>query len=201
MDWTQTRIGVLMGGWSAEREVSLNSGTNVLEALLQNGYNAKALVVDHAEQLLESLLHIDAVFVCLHGGFGENGSLQAMLDVLNIPYTGSGMLPCALAMHKLRAKHCFQQAGLTVPDHEVGVPPSHPQFNQWQKNTIRKLKLPLVVKPVHEGSSLGVHIVHTRKEFADVCVEVHEAFGAYFAEAFIPGKEHLNPQFQPAVNA
>lgn len=189
MDLKEKRIGVLMGGWSGEREVSLRSGRNVHKALLARGYHAQALSVGDADELLEGLTQVGAVFNCLHGGMGEDGTLQALLEVLEVPYTGSGMLACALAMDKLRSKQAFGHAGLFVPVFVDGIDPGEPRFDAWVLQAVATLGLPAVVKPVREGSSLGVHIVQRAQELATACAAVAADFGPYFLEQYIAGRE------------
>jgi len=189
MDWKHLTIGVLMGGWSAEREVSLNSGNNVASALISNGFQAAPLDVKTQNELLPALVDIDVIFNCLHGGMGEDGTLHALFDILNIPYTGSSMLACALAMDKIRSKHAFQQAGLTVPDFVQGLSPEQKEFTKWCKDTLEKLSLPVVIKPVREGSSVGVYIIRDQADFAPACLAVSREFGNYMVETFIDGKE------------
>ena len=183
------RVGVLMGGWGGEREVSLGSGRNVLDALRSLGYAVRALELSVPDDLLPAVSGVEVVFNCLHGGVGEDGTLQALLDVLGIPYTGSGMLACALAMDKLRSKLLFAQSGLHVPAYAKGVAPAQTGFERWCDNTLKSIPLPVVVKPVGEGSSLGVHIVRDKGALARACKTVHHGYGPYLVEAFIPGKE------------
>lgn len=147
------KIGVLFGGLSAEREVSLKSGTAVYQALIAQGYNAVA--VDVGRDLAEVLQRegVDVAFIALHGRYGEDGCVQGLLELLKIPYTGSGVLASALAMHKLYSKQIFASSGiLTAP------------FRCYQRGQTVRLNelpfdLPLVVKPVQEGSSVGITIV------------------------------------------
>lgn len=183
------RVGVLMGGWTGERKVSLHSGKNVLDALLGQHYDAQPLDVAGPDELLPALNAVDVVFNCLHGGVGEDGTLQALLDLGDIPYTGSGMLACGLAMDKLRAKRLFQQAGLAVADQALGRKPDATGFDAWCAQTLNALGLPVVVKPVCEGSSLGVEIVRKADDFHRACSQVSQAFGAYFVEKYVSGKE------------
>ncbi len=147
------KIGVLMGGLSAEREVSLKSGMAVHLALLQMGYNAKA--IDAGRDLAEILRkeRIEVAFIALHGRYGEDGCVQGILELLGIPYTGSGVLASALAMHKLYSKQAFVAAGLTITPYAA--------VRRGESCTASDLpfQLPVVVKPVQEGSSVGVSIV------------------------------------------
>jgi len=189
MDLKRQRVGVLMGGWSGEREVSLDSGRNVLAALRSLAYRAHPVDATDADALLEAITELDVAFNCLHGGVGEDGTLQALLDVLGVPYSGSGMLACALAMDKLRAKAQFQAAGLRVAPQAEGADPDDARFSDWCEHALAHVGLPTVVKPVGEGSSLGVAIARDEASFVDACRRVGRAFARYFAEAYVPGEE------------
>ena len=175
---TEKTVGVLMGGTSAERDVSLKSGASVLNALERLGYNARA--VDVGNDICEVLgrENIEAAFLVLHGGTGEDGSIQGMLEVMGIPYTGSGVLASALAMDKLASKKFFLYEGLRVPEFEVLRKGESPTF-----------PLPFVVKPVSEGSSIGVDIVKKAEE-VDTALETALSYtGTAIIEQFIKGKE------------
>lgn len=144
------KVAVMMGGKSAEREVSLKSGAAVLAALRSSGVDAHAF--DPRDKALEAL-HAEGfqrVFIALHGRGGEDGTLQGALDLLDIPYTGSGVLGSALAMDKWRSKLVWQAAGLPVPDYVVLDAAS--DFAAVEA----RLGLPLFVKPANEGSSIGI---------------------------------------------
>src|SRR5688500_11238880 len=144
------KVEVLLGGKSAEREVSLKSGGMVLKALRSRGVNAHPF--DPAERGLDALIDekFERAFIALHGRFGEDGTVQGILEWLGIPYTGSGVLASALAMDKLRTKRIWQSEKLSTPAYAL-----------LEKNTdlpavARKLGLPLMVKPASEGSSIGM---------------------------------------------
>ena len=182
-DVVKKRIGVLMGGLSAEREVSLKSGAAVHGALLAQGYDAVA--IDVGRDLAEVLQRegIQVAFIALHGRYGEDGCVQGVLELLQIPYTGSGVLASAMAMHKLYSKQIFAANGiLTAP------------FRCYRRGESIEAAdipfgLPLVVKPVQEGSSVGVSIV---KAYADLPAAVSEAFrhdDEILVEQFIKGQE------------
>ncbi|MDW8141101.1 MAG: D-alanine--D-alanine ligase [Candidatus Bipolaricaulota bacterium] len=186
MDATRKRIGVLMGGLSPEREVSLRSGRNVCAALSRRGYRVQALQIDHLDQLVPALYEIEIAFICLHGGVGEDGTLQALLEVLGIPYVGSGVLACALAMNKLQAKRVFLSQKLpTAPWVEY----QEELWPDWRARIAEEIGFPCVVKPVSEGSSIGVHIVHSEDELIAASQATRDQFGHFFVEQFIPGKE------------
>ena len=154
----EKKIGVLMGGLSAEREVSLKSGAAVHQALLAQGYHAVAIDVGRNLAAVLEREGIQAAFIALHGRYGEDGCIQGLLELMQIPYTGSGVLASALAMHKLFSKQTFTAGGiLTAP------------FRHFRRGeTVRPAELPfglpLVVKPVQEGSSVGISIVREEKQ-------------------------------------
>lgn len=177
------RIGVLMGGLSAEREVSLKSGAAVHRALLARGYDAVAIDVDRDLAVVLASQGIEAAFIALHGRYGEDGCVQGLLELMGIPYTGSGVLASALAMNKLYAKQAFAAAGLLTT----------PFVALSQGETVRAgdlpFGLPAVVKPVQEGSSVGVSIV---KSEADLQAAIDEAFRydrVILVERYVKGQE------------
>ena len=178
------RVAVLMGGVAAEREISLNGGNAVYQALLRNGIDAVAIDVQTtALQALENT-EIDRVFNMLHGRGGEDGVLQAILDTLAIPYSGSGVLASALSMDKLRTKLCWQGAGLTTPK----------WFLIQQKSDIEKciaqLGFPVIVKPALEGSSLGMSRAENQGELYSAWQEAAQYQCAVYAEAWVQGEEY-----------
>lgn len=182
---TSKKIGVLLGGLSSEREVSLSSGNAILKALREKGYNAVPVDVgrDAAEKIGQS--GAEVAFVALHGKFGEDGAIQGMLEIMGIPYTGSGILASAIGMDKTVSKQVFRSQGLHVGPYEV----------LWAGDTdaVRtvsdRMTLPLVVKPHSEGSSVGVSLVE-RKEDLAAAVELAFQYGEQvLIEKFIKGRE------------
>ena len=177
------RIGILLGGLSSERDVSLRTGAAIGKALREAGYTAIDLDVgkDIAEKLKGE--RIDVAFIALHGRYGEDGSIQGLLESMFIPYTGSGVLASALAMDKVAAKRAFVAAGLPVPKQVV--------FDTVEEALGAKLPfdLPAVVKPSREGSSVGVHIVKTRAEFEAGVKEAATHAGQLLVEQFVAGRE------------
>lgn len=145
------KVAVLLGGTSGERPVSLNSGTRVLAALQRQGVDAHAF--DPAERPIAELSAFDRVFVALHGRHGEDGTLQGALELMGIPYTGSGVLASAVGMDKWRTKLLWQAVGLPIPEYALLAADS--DFDAVEG----RLGLPLFVKPASEGSSLGVTMV------------------------------------------
>jgi len=177
------KIAVLMGGLSAEREVSLKSGAAVHHALQKQGYHAMAIDVgrDLAAVLVQE--KIEAAFIALHGRYGEDGCVQGVLELLQIPYTGSGVLASALAMHKLYSKQTFAAANiLTAPFHH---------FRRGQQVRIEDLTfgLPLVVKPVQEGSSVGVSIVREESQLHTAVESAFRHDSEILVEQYIKGQE------------
>ncbi|MCQ4242130.1 D-alanine--D-alanine ligase [Stutzerimonas stutzeri] len=169
------RVAVLYGGKSAEREVSLKSGTAVLEALQAAGVDAFG--IDVGDDLLQRLgrERIDRAFIVLHGRGGEDGSMQGLLECAGIPYTGSGILASALAMDKLRTKQVWQSLGLPTPRHAVLASEADCQV------AAHSLGFPLIVKPAHEGSSIGMAKVADTAEL----IEAWQAASAYDAQVLV----------------
>jgi len=172
-----------MGGLSAEREVSLKSGMAVHQALVAQGFNAVAVDVGRD---LPQVLHregIEAAFIALHGRYGEDGCVQGLLELMQIPYTGSGVLASALAMHKLYSKQTFAANGiLTAPFH---------CFRRGEMVALPELSfgLPLVVKPVQEGSSVGISIVKEERELAAALSLAFQHDDEILVEQYIKGQE------------
>ncbi len=178
------RVVVLFGGGSAEREVSLKSGAAVLAALLRSG--VEAIGYDPAYGGLVGLeaLAPDRVFIALHGRGGEDGTLQGALELLGIPYTGSGVLASALGMDKQRTKLVWQALGLPTPESVMLGPEA-----DWSA-VVERLGLPLIVKPVHEGSTLGISIVDSRDALEAAYHDAARFDARVMAERFIAGEEY-----------
>ncbi len=180
----ETTVAVLMGGWSAERKVSLSSGEACAGALKRAGFNT--IMIDVKRETIHSVL-LDlkptVAFNALHGKWGEDGCCSALLETLGIPYTHSGVLASALAMHKEKSKTIFKDVGIPVPESKL--------VELEIAATMHPMALPYVVKPVDEGSSFGVHIVdRTSNGPAAVILEQADIFGTHaMVEKFIPGRE------------
>jgi D-alanine-D-alanine ligase len=176
------KVAVLFGGKSAEREVSLNSGNAVLAALKRGGVNAHAF--DPAERPLHDLEGYDCAFIALHGRYGEDGTIQGALELMGIPYTGSGVMASALGMDKWRTKLLWQAAGIATPAFERVDADS--DFAAVES----KLGLPLFVKPANEGSSIGI----TKVKHAGGLKTAYEEAALYdtlvIAEQYIGGGEY-----------
>lgn len=177
------KVAVLLGGRSAEREISLQSGQAVLDALRRRGVGAYPF--DPAEQALEELVHQDfkRAFIALHGRFGEDGTIQGVLEWLGLPYTGSGVMASALAMDKWRTKLIWQATGIQSPRYELLQADSN--FEQVAET----LGLPLIVKPAREGSTIGLSKVHHKQDLAEAYRLAAQHDALVLAEEFIAGTE------------
>ncbi len=175
----------MMGGLSREREISMKTGKAILKALSEKGYPVIPLEVgnDLAEKLVKG--KIECAFLALHGRFGEDGTIQGMLELMRIPYTGSGVLASALAMHKIMSKKFFLCEKIPTPRFEV-----------FQREAIKKhlpkktfLPFPVVVKPAREGSTIGVSIVRKEEALGAALKKAGEYDEEILVEEFIKGKE------------
>ncbi len=183
------RIGVLMGGPSSEREISLKSGKAVLEALIAAGQEVIGIdiVSDDREKNIAALknYHLDCAFIALHGSFGEDGRIQEILEKIDLPYTGSGVLASRQAMDKIKALEIFAQGGLVVPRS------SFLEKSIYRRNSNFKndLGLPLVVKPANHGSSIGLSIVEREGEISEAINLAFKFDTRILLEEYIKGRE------------
>jgi D-alanine-D-alanine ligase len=181
----KAKVAVVMGGSSAEREISIQTGSGVMRALQSLGYEAQSL--DFDRRFVDAVREIapDVVFNALHGPGGEDGHVQALLDFLGIPYTGSGVEAAALAMDKHLTKKLLAAEGLPTAawdlfDLSGGTLPLLPG----------SLDLPLVIKPRFEGSALGVTIVKTHEQWTNAMIAAAKAYGQIMAEEYLEGREY-----------
>jgi len=174
------RVGVLMGGTSSEREISLTSGRAVAEGLRQAGYAVESIVLDQ-DSLEGRLNHVQAVFIALHGGYGENGGVQADLDALRIPYTGSGAQASRTAMCKIATKKLLLKAGVPTADYEA--------LSRGVDRT--RIPFPLVTKPPRDGSSVGISCVMSESEWPSALAKARaiDPDGEVLVETYLPGRE------------
>ncbi|MDD4895103.1 MAG: D-alanine--D-alanine ligase [Candidatus Omnitrophica bacterium] len=198
------RIGVLMGGPSTEREISLKSGKAVYESLSQAGFEVSAIDIktdgrDENIKLIESL-GIDVAFIALHGRFGEDGQIQEILDTLKIPYTGSGVKASRLAMDKIASRKIFEASGLSVPRYKTEEKVS---YDSARERGFNGFVLPLVIKPASHGSSIGLSIIE-KEEYLDKALELAFSFDErIIIEEYIRGREVtvgiLDEKFLPVI--
>ncbi|WP_436917515.1 D-alanine--D-alanine ligase [Acinetobacter schindleri] len=189
------KVAVLLGGKSAEREVSLDSGTAVLEALLRSGVNAEGF--DPQERSITELTAYDRAFIVLHGRGGEDGQIQGALEWLNIPYTGTGVQGSAIGMDKVKTKQVWQGSELPTAPYRIVTKDSNAE------EIVAALGLPLIIKPVHEGSSIGMSKVEKNEDFATAIAKATEHDAIVMAEKWITGREFtivlLNGQALPVI--
>lgn len=176
------KVAVLLGGHSAEREVSLKSGTAVLNALRSSDIDAQAF--DPAERALAELKGFDRAFIALHGRYGEDGTIQGALELMGIPYTGSGVLASALALDKWRTKLVWQAAGVPTPRYVLLT--AYSNFEQ----VTEELGLPLMIKPASEGSSIGMSKVMHAMDIKPAYALAAKYDRLVIAEQFIRGEEY-----------
>ena len=189
------RVGVLLGGRSGEREISLLSGNGVLQALLSKGVDAHGFdpgLRNPTELVSEKF---DRIFISLHGRYGEDGTIQGLLDLIDLPYTGSGVLASALAIDKIVTKQVWISNGLATPEFEELTANS-----DWNA-VVKHLGLPLIVKPAHEGSSLGLTKVRSVDELPAAYQLAAGLDKKVIAEACIIGDELTCPLVGQGSNA
>jgi len=189
------KVAVLLGGKSAEREVSLDSGTAVLEALVRSGINAEAF--DPQERSVTELVNYDRAFIVLHGRGGEDGQIQGTLEWLNVPYTGTGVQGSAIGMDKVKTKQVWQGSELPTAPYRIVTKDSD------ATDIVNALGLPFIIKPVHEGSSIGMSKVEKIEDFAEAIAKATEHDAVVMAEKWITGREYtivvLNGQALPVI--
>ena len=191
------KVAVLMGGLSAEREISLQSGNAVLTALKNKGVDAQG--VDVGEDIINKLDdgNYQCAFIVLHGRGGEDGTMQGLLEIMKLPYTGSGVMASSLAMDKLKTKQIWRALGLPTPDFTV----IDSRISCQQ--ALETLGLPLIIKPVLEGSSIGMSKVEDIEEMVPAWQKAQQCGGTVIAERWIEGDEYttalLDDQVLPMI--
>lgn len=177
------RIGILAGGPSSEREISLRSGRAVYNALIEKGLDAVFLDIgDNIHGIIKNNA-IDIAFIALHGRFGEDGTIQRILEEAGIAYTGSGVEASRLALDKVEAKRIFVESGIPTPRYIVL------EENDYEIDKFQALDLPVVVKPQFEGSSIGLSIVREMRYFKSAIDEACKYGGKVIVEEYIDGRE------------
>jgi D-alanine-D-alanine ligase len=171
-------IGVLYGGWSSEREISINSGACVMDSLKKQGFKVKGIDIDR--DFFRHLRGFDLAFIALHGKPGEDGTVQGILDFMGIPYTGSGVAGSSIGMDKILSKSIFIASAIPTPEYyyekEIDI-----------DRIIKKLGLPVVVKPRAEGSSVGMAILDRRDQLTPAIKKISRRYPDLFFEKYIPG--------------
>jgi len=189
------KVAVLFGGKSAEREVSLDSGNAVLEALLRSGVQAEAF--DPKHRSVTELVNYDRAFIVLHGRGGEDGQIQGTLEWLDVPYTGTGVQGSAIGMDKIKTKQIWQGTDLPTAPYRIINKDSNID------EIVDSLGLPVIIKPVHEGSSIGMSKVEKKEDFAQAITKATEHDAIVMAEKWITGCEYtivvLNGEALPVI--
>src|SRR5690625_1035071 len=187
------KIAVLYGGVSKEREVSISSSKGIMQALKQNGH--EVIGIDfHPKRLHEVIeLDVDLVFIGLHGKFGEDGSIQGLLDMLGIPYVGSGVMASAVAMDKFKAKQLFATQGIPIAKGERFCILDKSEIDSVIKQIHTTFKVPFVIKPNREGSTLGLSIVTDKSQTETAILNAIKSDPFILVEEFINGKELTVP--------
>ncbi|MDC8448643.1 MAG: D-alanine--D-alanine ligase [Nitrospira sp.] len=184
---TNARIGVLMGGRSSERDISLKTGRAVYQALIRRGYDAVAIdITDRLHRDLEDQ-KVAIAFLSLHGPGGEDGAVQGFLETMGIPYTGSGIRASAVGMHKATTKMLLAAHGIPLPAGTVVWECDRPSLAKVLRQT--KLRLPIVVKPVSQGSTIGVTIIRHSRQWKEALTLAHRYDPEAMVERYIPGHE------------
>jgi len=184
------KVAVLMGGRSAEREISLLTGEQIYQALTQKEY--EAVKVDFDGDAVQTLTTInpDVVFIALHGRFGEDGTVQGLLEILGLPYTGSGVMASALGINKAMSKRVFQAAGINTPAYVTVSAQDHNKDDKRVSGDILStIGIPLVVKPACEGSTIGMSVVKKEEELSAALEKAFLCDKEVVAERFVQGVE------------
>ncbi|MEG0306502.1 MAG: D-alanine--D-alanine ligase [Clostridium sp.] len=182
------KVGVLMGGTSSERDVSLQSGAEIIKNLDKNKYEVIPLIIDSKKEIIDKTVGLDFAFLALHGEFGEDGSIQSILESLEIPYSGSNPLTSALCMNKKQTKRILKAENINIAN---GV--SIYKNDSIDLNNIEKIKYPMIVKPNNGGSSIGISLVYTRAELNAAIKEAYKYSDEVLIEEYLNGYEYTVP--------
>ena len=182
------KVAVLMGGVSSEREVSLMTGEGIVNNLNKEKYEVYPIVINNKSEVLEKVKNMDFVFLALHGEFGEDGSVQALLESIDMPYSGSGVLSSALCMNKILCKKVLKGENINVAS-EIVVR----HLENLDVNEIESLRYPMVVKPNKGGSSVGTFLVNNECELRKAIIEAFKYDKEVLVEQYLNGKEYTVP--------
>ncbi len=189
-EFKKKKIGVLMGGMSSERNISLMTGEAIFSALNRLGYQTVKIDVD--EKVCQTLLEerIEVAFVALHGRYGEDGAIQGLLEIMKIPYTGSGVAASAIAMDKIMSKRIFAAEGIPTPDYMVLTEREEGSFYKDLETGVPfSIDFPIVVKPSSEGSTIGVRIIQDKADVREAVEEAKIYSSRIILEKYIAGAE------------
>lgn len=182
------KLGVVMGGVSTEYEVSLNTGKEIMAALDDKKFDIYPIEIKNKEELIDKVKGMDFVILALHGRFGEDGTIQGVLDTMGIPYSGSGLLSSAICMDKDISKKLLRHAGILTPDWTIIRSTDEIDFEK-----LERLGYPLVIKPNNGGSSVGTYIAHSRERILSAVRDVLMIDKEVIAEQYVRGDEITCP--------
>jgi len=181
------KIGVISGGISSEREISLLTGKNIYQSLLESGYNA--LFIDLMDDFYSKLKEINLAFLAVHGRYGEDGTAQGLLELMKIPYTGSGVLASAIAINKVMSKKILIYENIPTPEYIELNSASGEGLKEMVSVIEKKFDYPIVVKPNSEGSTIGVNIVQKKDQLKHAVKEAIKYDNKILVEEYIKGRE------------
>lgn len=181
------KVGVIAGGISSEREVSLSTGKNIYSSLLKSGYNA--VFIDAKDNLINKLKEIDVAFLALHGRYGEDGTIQGLLEFLKIPYTGSGVMGSAIAINKIMSKKILTCENIPTPDYAAMNFNGRSKISQFMELINKKLPFPVIVKPNSEGSTIGINIAYNNSQLEESIKSALQYDRNILVEKYIKGRE------------
>lgn len=181
-------VGVIAGGISSEREISLKTGKNIYDSLLRSGY--KATFIDSGDDFTAKLKSINTAFLALHGKYGEDGTMQGLLEMLKIPYTGSGVLSSAMVIDKVLTKQILQFENILTPEY-LYFSSGEDSFDKNKINLLIKeeMDFPVIIKPNREGSTLGINIVNDEYELEPAIGDAEKYDNCVLVEKYIKGRE------------
>lgn len=188
------KIGVLMGGVSSERKISILSGKEILNNLDKSKYEVLPIVINSKEEIIEKVKGIDFVFIALHGAFGEDGIVQGVLESISMPYSGCNVLTSALCMNKNQTKRILKSEDITVPP---GIIVN--DINQLPMKIIEDFGYPMVVKPNNGGSSIGTFLVNNKKELKGGILKVLQYDNEILIEKYLRGNEYTIPMLNGEI--
>lgn len=181
------KIGVIAGGISSERKISLLTGKNIFNSLLKSGYNT--VLIDPKDNFLARLKEINLAFLALHGKYGEDGTVQGLLEFAKIPYTGSGILGSAIAINKILSKKILRYENIITPDYIAADFKNKPCLSELKKLLNKKLAYPVIVKPNTEGSTIGINIVNDDTQLEYAVSDALKYDSKILIEKYIKGRE------------
>lgn len=182
----ELKIGVIAGGISSEREISLATGREIYNSLLRSGY--KAVFIDFKDEICSKLKKINLAFLALHGKYGEDGTVQGLLELLRVPYTGSGVLSSAMAMDKIISKKMFEYENIPIPEYIIVEKDDDIYISELNLKINEKFGYPVIVKPSREGSTIGVNIINNINELDSGVKKALNYDRRILVEEFIFGK-------------